>query len=61
MNLHFAPHGLNFHLPRFAIHPARPVRVATTTAPLAGWMERLAAWAERQPQYHHAGSWERFR
>lgn len=61
MNLHFAPHGLNFHLPRFASRPAMPVRVASTTAPLAGWMARLAAWAERQPLHHHAGSWERFR
>lgn len=62
MNIPFTPHGLNVHLPRFASRPATPVRGATTaTTPLAGWLTRLAAWAERQPLHHHAGSWERFR
>ncbi|MDP1735402.1 MAG: hypothetical protein Q8L44_13675 [Sulfuritalea sp.] len=61
MNIPFTPHGLDFHFPRFANRPATPVRVATTTVPRAGWMTRLAAWAERQPLHHHAGSWERFR
>lgn len=23
----------------------------------AGWIDRLAAWAERQPQHHRMGSW----
>lgn len=61
MNIPFAPHGLNAHLPRFARRPATPVPAPTTAAPRAGWMARLAAWAERQPLHHHAGSWERFR
>ncbi len=56
-----APHGFSFHLPRHPRRPATFVRGTVASAPRASWMERLAAWAERQPAHHHAGSWERFR
>lgn len=61
MNIHTAPHGLDFPLPRVARQPAQQVRIAPLTAPRASLMERLAAWAERQPAHHHMGSWEQFR
>lgn len=32
-----------------------PSRVAVPAMP--SWLERLAAWAERQPQHHRLGSW----
>lgn len=55
MYSHTAPHGINLHIPRSARRPATRTRIP------ASWMERLAAWAERQPQHHRVGSWERFR
>jgi hypothetical protein len=36
-------------LPRFLVLPVRP------QAP--SWLERLAAWAERQPYHRRLGSW----
>lgn len=61
MNSHTAPHGLILPVPRAA---RRPVAVRQAPAPAArpaSWIERLAAWAERQPVHHRVGSWERFR
>jgi hypothetical protein len=41
------------------VRPAPALQVAD--APHAGWVERLTAWAERQPPFHRMGSWERLR
>lgn len=45
------------NLPRIALAPtfAKPAP-RSATFPVS-WMERLAAWAERQPQHHRLGSW----
>ncbi|MDX5368574.1 MAG: hypothetical protein LPJ94_03860 [Thauera sp.] len=45
------------NLPRIALAPAfeRPAP-RSATSPVS-WMERLAAWADRQPQHHRLGSW----
>ncbi|MDZ4255522.1 MAG: hypothetical protein U1A72_23375 [Sulfuritalea sp.] len=61
MNSHTAPHGLILHIPRAARRPATVRRAPARTTTPASWMERLAAWAERQPVHHRVGSWERFR
>jgi len=58
MNTHTAPHGLSFPIPRSAQRPATLVRAPASTAVRASWLERLAAWAERQPAHHRMGSWE---
>lgn len=58
MNSHTAPHGLILPVPRAARRVAA-VRQAPAARP-ASWIERLAAWAERQPVHHRVGSWERF-
>jgi len=44
-------------LPRFALAPAfeKPAH-RSATSPMS-WMERLATWADRQPQHHRLGSW----
>lgn len=60
MTTHTSPHGLSFPLPRIAPQPAQQARSATSTAPRASMMERLAAWAERQPVHHRMGSYQRF-
>lgn len=58
MSTHTAPFGI--HLPRLrrvlpVPQSARsPARAAA--APATPWLERLAAWAERQPLHHHVGS-----
>lgn len=61
MNSHTAPHGFGLRIPRAARRPTTQTRVPARTAAPASWMERLAAWAERQPVHHRVGSWERFR
>lgn len=45
------------NLPRIALAPAfeRPAS-RSATSPMS-WMERLAAWADRQPQHHRLGNW----
>jgi len=56
----FSPTTL--HTPTRARPPSparRPVAVAVA-APVAahiGWLERLALWADAQPQHHRLGSW----
>ncbi len=40
--------------------PARQQAAAPAAAPAAaraGWLERLALWAEAQPVHHRLGSW----
>lgn len=61
MNSHTIPHGLKLHLhfPHTAHRPA--TRIPARSVAQASWLERLAAWAERQPAHHRVGSWERFR
>jgi hypothetical protein len=34
-----------------------PQRSALPMPAAAGWLERLAGWAERQPQHHRLGSY----
>lgn len=42
---------------RNALHlPQTHRRPAPAAAAPAPWLERLAAWAERQPMHHHMGS-----
>ncbi len=57
MSTHTAPFGIDLPSLRHALHLAptarRPARAAAPTLP---WLERLAAWAERQPRHHHVGS-----
>ena len=60
MNTHTAPHGFSFDLPRPALRPIILERVPAPGAALASLLERLAAWAERQPLHHCMGSFERF-
>ncbi len=61
MTTHIAHHGLRFKPLRaplnFLRHPAPQVSAAAPTAAAPGWVERLAMWAERQPQHHRLGSW----
>lgn len=49
------------HLPAVVRAPARsrmgPQRSALPMPAAAGWLERLAGWAERQPQHHRLGSY----
>lgn len=61
MNTSTVPHGLSLHIPRSAQRPETLPRVSATSVPRASWMERLAAWAERQPVHHRIGSYQRFR
>jgi hypothetical protein len=61
MTTHTATHGFQFKTQRTGVavvrHPAAQERPRTETAALTGWMARLAAWAERQPNHHRLGSW----
>lgn len=59
MNTHTAPHRFSFDLPRPALRPINLERVPALSVALASTLERLAAWAERQPLHHHMGSFER--
>lgn len=65
MNTPTAAHGLNLTIahpvPRSAKRPETLARVPATSVPDAGWMERLAAWSEKQPMHHRIGSYQRFR
>jgi hypothetical protein len=61
MTTHTADHGFHFTALRAAFGvahcPATQERLRAGTVVDAGWMERLAAWAERQPNHHRLGSW----
>ncbi|MBA4178244.1 MAG: hypothetical protein C0505_17060 [Leptothrix sp. (in: Bacteria)] len=61
MATHTAPHRPRFALDidslRSALHRRAPAAApARTVTPHQPWLERLAAWAERQPVHHHLGS-----
>jgi hypothetical protein len=49
------------HLPAVVRAPTRsPAALKRSALPrpaAAGWLERLAGWAERQPQHHRLGSY----
>lgn len=65
MNSHAIHHGLSFDALRAALHlphqlPLPAMQRAEFFAP-PGWMERLAVWAERQPEHHRMGSYSRLR
>ncbi|MDO8788287.1 MAG: hypothetical protein Q7J42_09495 [Sulfuritalea sp.] len=61
MNTYTSPHVLGLDKPRSALRPATLARTPAPGMAHAGLMERLAAWAERQPAHHRLGSWERLR
>lgn len=49
---------------RVAVRPSAPACAsgsATAPATGAGWVERLADWADRQPVHRRVGSWVLFR
>jgi hypothetical protein len=56
MNARTADHGLRFKTPGTPLAALRRP-TAPATAARTDWMERLAAWAERQPNHHRLGSW----
>jgi hypothetical protein len=41
---------------RRTLQPRRPI-ATPADAPRRGWIERLAAWADRQPSHHRLGRW----
>ena len=45
------------NLPRIALAPAFAKPAPRSATFPVSWMERLAAWADRQPQHHRLGSW----
>jgi hypothetical protein len=61
MTTHTANHTLRFETSlvraAFVQRPLAPQRAPAKTAAQPDWLERLAAWAERQPMHHHLGSW----
>lgn len=59
--MHTAPRVLDFLFPRFTQRRVSFTGTPVKTIAPAGWMERLADWAERQPVHHHIGSHERLR
>ena len=69
MNSHTAAHRLSLTIAHPVAHPVprtarraeAAARIPVTVSPRASWMERLAAWAEKQPMHHRIGSYQRFR
>ncbi len=65
MNSHTTAHGLSLTIahpvPRTARRAEAAARIPVTVSPRASWMERLAAWSEKQPMHHRIGSYQRFR
>ncbi len=63
MNTRTAHFGSSFHAPHAALRPFRrapePAQAPVQAATHPGWVERLAAWADRQPMHHRMGSWTR--
>jgi hypothetical protein len=59
MYVRTAPHALALGVPRVAPRQASSIRPSTALALVNGWIERLAAWSDRQPMHHHLGSWTR--
>jgi hypothetical protein len=61
MSTHTASFGSVIPHLRSALHRPQtrgsPARAAA--APATPWLERLAAWADRQPLHHRLGSWTR--
>jgi hypothetical protein len=58
MSTHTAHFGFGLHGLRARLHmpPATRAGQRAPAAPATPWLERLAAWAERQPRHHHLGS-----
>jgi hypothetical protein len=61
MTTHTANHGFHFKTLRAGLwvmhRPTTQDLRCAETAARADWIERLAAWAERQPNHHRLGSW----
>ena len=59
MATHTASFGSVLPTLRSALHVPRtaPRPTPAAVAPVTPWLERLAAWAERQPVHRHLGSW----
>jgi hypothetical protein len=61
MNARTADYGLRFPAAQVAQglrQPSLPrARAAIETVARPDWIDRLAAWAERQPSHHRLGSW----
>ncbi len=56
------PQGLRLAPIQSAQRRSSPVRVcADRGAVRDGWLDRLAAWADRQPAHHRMGCWVGFR
>ena len=57
MATHTPPHALGLDSLRASLHRlASSVAPARVEQPVLPWLERLAAWADRQPPHHHLGS-----
>jgi hypothetical protein len=61
MTIRTASHPFSLETLRAPRQTVPATRAPMAVAGLAGWMERLAAWAERQPVHHRLGSWEQLR
>ena len=65
MTTHIAHRGFGFDAMRAMLQPQpqrAPLAAATANASSqAGWIDRLAIWAERQPMHHRLGSYTRLR
>ena len=66
MSTHIAHFGFSLDTLRAALHlPRRPEALASSapakSQAAAGWVERLAIWAERQPMHHRMGSYMQLR
>ena len=63
MNTRAACYGSALEQPRAPLQllqrQARPAGSVCAAGAGLGWMERLAAWADRQPAHRRVGSWER--
>lgn len=59
MNARTASHALRFEFQRILSRPASTPRANAAMPESSGWLERLAAWADRKPIHHHrVGSWD---
>ncbi|MDO9071716.1 MAG: hypothetical protein Q7U73_00485 [Rubrivivax sp.] len=58
MSMQTASFGLGLHSLRTLLHTPQVAHASArgAAAPAPSWLERLAAWADRQPMHHHVGS-----